>query len=266
MGKSRNPFYQKMGQRKLLLMEVKFLTQFTGEKFIVVYAGSSPGSHIPFLADLFPNITFHLYDPLPYQGQHHDRIVVYQQYFTLEDCTQYVSEDNGRKVLFISDIRGNVNELTDENAKEIIIDANMKLQQDFVLKIQPISSLLKFRLPGLSDHTKHYEYLDGDIIFQPWARPKTYETRLITRYPYILKNYNINEYFYTMMERHKQRTLLQKHTVPLKRCPGLCYCTECNEEISIWKDYGAKSNTEITNLMKKCSTNSNPLGKKHLNR
>jgi hypothetical protein len=71
-----------------------------------------------------------------------------------------------------------------------------------------------------------------------------------------------------MIRRRKERTEIKIHKVPLKRCPGLCHCIECNEEIEIWKEYGATSNTlsdhfvlSKTNMMRRCSTNSIPLGK-----
>ena len=64
------------GQRKLLLCEVEFLSAFIPllrartpppKRIVVVYAGAAPGTHIPYLFDLFDNKTgdlqFALFDP-----------------------------------------------------------------------------------------------------------------------------------------------------------------------------------------------------------
>jgi hypothetical protein len=64
------------GQRKLLLSEIEFLSLFIPQlrarspppkRIVVVYAGAAPGTHIPYLFDLFDNRTgdlqFALFDP-----------------------------------------------------------------------------------------------------------------------------------------------------------------------------------------------------------
>ena len=81
----------------------------------------------------------------------------------------------------------------------------MKIQLDWVLKMEPISVMLKFRLPNLYEEI---EFLDGDIIFQPWAPPNTCETRLISSYPYNFKKYNLDEYSNRMLERKKEKLLI----------------------------------------------------------
>lgn len=54
-----------IGQRKLLLSEVDFLTDYARKGDTVVYAGSAPGIHLPYLASLFHSkaLRFELYDP-----------------------------------------------------------------------------------------------------------------------------------------------------------------------------------------------------------
>ena len=64
------------GQRKLLLSEIEFLSLFIPQlrarapppkRIIVIYAGAAPGTHIPYLFDLFDNksgdLQFALFDP-----------------------------------------------------------------------------------------------------------------------------------------------------------------------------------------------------------
>lgn len=52
------------GQRKLLLTEIEFLTEFAKDGDTVLYIGAAPGTHIPYLAgELFPYVAFVLYDP-----------------------------------------------------------------------------------------------------------------------------------------------------------------------------------------------------------
>ncbi len=54
------------GQRKLLLSEIEFLLLHGDGVKLVVYAGAAPGTHIAYLADLFPEHHFVLYDPAPF--------------------------------------------------------------------------------------------------------------------------------------------------------------------------------------------------------
>ena len=53
---------QQRGQRKRLLSEVGFLTRYGHLSNEVIYAGAAPGTHISYLARLFPRHRFTLYD------------------------------------------------------------------------------------------------------------------------------------------------------------------------------------------------------------
>jgi hypothetical protein len=55
-----------LGQRKLFLSELQFLTQFADAKY-VIYAGSAPTRKHGFLCKLFPHIKFILVDPNNYE-------------------------------------------------------------------------------------------------------------------------------------------------------------------------------------------------------
>ena len=63
----------------------------------------------------------------------------------------------------------------------------MKLQESWVLQIQPQEALLKFRLPYGKDHTAfedcpNVDYLDGVVYVQPFTGSTSTETRLVPRY------------------------------------------------------------------------------------
>lgn len=68
-GQVLSPFYQARDyQRKLLMSEVPLFVQClpsTDAQALVVYAGAACGRHIVVLLDLFPNLSFDLYDPAP---------------------------------------------------------------------------------------------------------------------------------------------------------------------------------------------------------
>ncbi len=54
-----------LGQRKLLLTEIEFLSKMAGKNknILVVYAGSASCEHLPVILQMFPNIKFLLVDP-----------------------------------------------------------------------------------------------------------------------------------------------------------------------------------------------------------
>jgi hypothetical protein len=54
------------GQRKLLLTKIELLCMKDPlRSYKLVYACVAPGSHLPLLAGMIPNVHFHLYDPRP---------------------------------------------------------------------------------------------------------------------------------------------------------------------------------------------------------
>jgi hypothetical protein len=97
-----------LGQRKLLMSELGALRRLDANtQYVAVYAGAAPGIHIPLLAELFPNATFHLYDPAPFQITETERIKLFNEYFT-DDIARTYSRDGipmTTRVVFICDIR-----------------------------------------------------------------------------------------------------------------------------------------------------------------
>lgn len=92
------------GQRKLLLSEIEFLTEYSKDGDIVVYAGAAPGTHIPYLAKLFPQLEYYLYDPADFNVTTKDNIYVFQEYFT-DNTVRDLRASISRRILFICDIR-----------------------------------------------------------------------------------------------------------------------------------------------------------------
>lgn len=76
------------GQRKLFLSELYFLTKYSKLGKVVIYAGAAPGTHIEYLATLFPEHIFLLVDPCHYDikptGLPHKEIILVNDYFTNE--------------------------------------------------------------------------------------------------------------------------------------------------------------------------------------
>jgi len=92
-----------LGQKKLFLTELWFLTNYGHLSNTVVYPGAAHGYHIPLLAALFPTHKFYLYDPAYFfKGiESYERIKVFNQYFLEEDAKKLEYEN----ALLISDIR-----------------------------------------------------------------------------------------------------------------------------------------------------------------
>jgi hypothetical protein len=175
--------------------EIQFLTYFWNSKKVprpqIVYAGAAPGVHIPFLAAMFPELTFHLYDPSPFKIQQTERIFLYNQLFLDADAQKWAGRDD---VYFISDIRSDPSSIpkNDVGRRETLIVTDMRRQEKWVETIRPIKASLKFRLRYTASESfggeeyrpaRYFEYLDGLVYIQPWARRVSSETRLIVSSP-----------------------------------------------------------------------------------
>jgi hypothetical protein len=195
------------------LSEIEFLTLYAkpDKKWTVVYAGSAQGTHILYLSELFPNVTFHLYDPSKFDNnlvnyaKTHENIKIFNELFLNETCQQYKNKED---VFFISDIRtvpsdtetmherdedGDTTSDADEASAEFEkeVSKNMAWQKEWVEIMQPVASMLKFRLPYKPGKTK---YLDGKIYFQVWAGKTSSEGRLISEKPYRIIEYDNTDY------------------------------------------------------------------------
>lgn len=195
------------GQRKLLLSEIQFLTEYYNPLMkcpLLVYVGAAQGNHLPILHLLFSNFVFHLYDPRPFHLCSTDHILVYNRLFTDQDAQYWrqISLEH-HNVFFISDIRTAEldNNYKDAQTYEKQIWNDMLQQEKWVYLIQPFESLLKFRLPYGKGHrqedqedSKHVTYLNGTLFTQPYAKSTSSETRLVPNHPLSSKTYNVFQY------------------------------------------------------------------------
>lgn len=183
------------GQLKLQLSEVLFLTKYYTDNALVIYVGAAGGYHIPFLVDMFPNLTFHLWDPLPFAIKQTDRMRIFNRFFTNKDAENY--KDMNKKILFMSDIRNPEIRRMKKNSSEDsinkldqIVYTDMDYQKDWVNIINPIAAYLKFRLPY---NIPTYKYMTGTIYLQPYS-PQSTECRLLTTDYKTMKKYDCFEF------------------------------------------------------------------------
>ena len=225
------------GQRKLLLSEIEFLTKVHVSRlnrgggdgpsillprFLCVYAGACPCTHLDYLLQLFPNVSFVLIDrrfaheEFQWKQSHWDnkRVAVCAKPF--DDCTTHAIAEWVRGVntnhwihaklqsldinqnevgygnlLFISDIRRNA---FDENS----VAHDMDSQQQWFRNLYASAGLLKFRLPfcnkewyrEYAEHRGVRSYLDGIIYLPIWGPPSTTECRL-----YVVRGCGVKNYY-----------------------------------------------------------------------
>ena len=172
-----------LGQRKLLLSEIQFLTKMDNE--YILYVGSAPGNKTYLLSILFPNKKFILVDPNKFvlflndtdhrQIKHPDIIHIYHEYPTNsnvyknnkkefnEETVDFIKKSNYKifiiedfmtddlaeilkklKPTLISDIRTNI--LGGDYPKNIDLYWNNSMQYNWA-KILGTDSLFKIRLP-----------------------------------------------------------------------------------------------------------------------
>lgn len=163
-----------IGQFKLFFSELEFLTRHAHQADLILYVGAAEGYHTGFMANLFPQHTFHLWDPRPFDIPPRDNVILFQKLFTDGDAEGYA----GQKLLLITDIRNaEFRERLDEedpDGAESVILRDLKLQEGWVRTIRPVASSIKMRLPYYPGQT---ETLDGEVYLQPYS-PASTETRL----------------------------------------------------------------------------------------
>lgn len=168
------------GQLKLLCAEVAFLRRFmaAAESPTVIYAGASPGLHIPRLASMFPHVAlFVLVDPLESAVEEGERFQILRCLMT-DALAEELRERYGPDILFMSDVRvGPSSEEENETAQQERIHADMERQMRWHRLLDPIASVLKFRLPWNLGETT--EYLDGVIQLPVFGKRLTHESRLV---------------------------------------------------------------------------------------
>lgn len=213
------------GQRKLLLSEIEFLTEYSNLSKYIIYAGAAPGIHIVYLSRLFPRHIFYLFDPSEFKIKETNNIKIYKRLFTNEIAKSLERKFKGN-MLFISDIR--------RGPEDSLILEDLNMQKDWVNIMKPKMNLLKFRLPY---DINELEYFDGKVMYQVWAPLSSTETRLITdglsNKIYNNPDYESIMYRFNNITRHQ----IFKHSITQNQVVGIDYCYDCYAEISILINY-----------------------------
>jgi hypothetical protein len=198
------------GQKKLLFSEIEFLSKYvrvaasdseglndrvsacgsgsgSGKavqyQYHCLYAGASPGDHIPYLCYLFPQVNFVLVDPRSFCSELEDierrppNVELRQQLMTSELIEEYAGKKTDSELLLISDIRSaDWMAMASHSAMDEEVANDMTLQQEWHLTLKPIASMLKFRLPWEPGSTR---YLKGRILLPVYGPVGTSEARLV---------------------------------------------------------------------------------------
>lgn len=228
------------GQRKLLLAETEFLSQYlTSDIERVVYAGAAPGHHITVLTKLFPRAQFDLYDPGKFDIKSSDRVRLYN----VEFCDAIAKGYAQARCLFISDVRSDVESKEFEQA----VQRNMQAQMRWHELMKPVKSLLKFRLPWDTGKT---EYLQGSCRLQAWTPVNSTETRLLVDQKADRCLYD-NAIYEGHMCHFQQSMRCAKWMRPAEvkdiaeTVSGFDGCFDCVHDYEVWKRYCSEvSNTQ----------------------
>lgn len=192
------------GQRKLFLSEIEAIIECADILFgkaetnltadgtfdaVLLYAGSAPGTHIPYLAKLFPRLKFILYDPREFAIKETPQIEIHVGFFTDEIAKKYSRADkkkNPLPILFVSDIRTGSSESSSEKANKEFEEAvarDMQMQWDWQKIGEFDAAFYKFRLPYCSEESPKFlsEYLDGALYYGIFMPRTSTEARLLVR-------------------------------------------------------------------------------------
>lgn len=194
--------------------------------------------------------------------------------FIIEDLmTNELSEiltPLGKKnnMIFLSDIR--LSQFRKNSPVDLDFIYDMSIQYNWINIMKPKLWMLKFKMPyyttdnadiifknknlphikeafeyskklGIDFLKNYYDnkfiYLKGGVYIQPWAPPKSTESRLIGIDTNI-KEYNISRYenkffYYNLI----QRGFVMHHNNYVDKNMGFDYCNDCSLEAKIWETY-----------------------------
>jgi len=225
------------GQLKLLCSEIQFLMEFRGVALVVIYAGASPGIHIPRLKTMFPEVTFVLVDPTS-SVYHHaelaphvvkvERVELIRDFMTDELATRLAERFADSPVLFISDVR--IGYMGDE--PESLQDHQLRIKRDMDAQLKwyeilnPMAAMFKFRLPW--DLGPYTMYPKGIIQLPVYGRHLTHEARLVVHRGAAMVSYDNRKYEGQMayFNRVRRAAIYEQ---------GLCY--DCMAFRAIIADY-----------------------------
>lgn len=261
-----------LGQRKLALSEIQFLTEHPCE--YLIYAGSSPSNKIYFIANLFPKTRFILVDPRKPGIFIDEKRTVYDSNDTSisddihadfatidhsmpgDDMIEYIKGHSARIFTikgyfnnglaaklaplganFISDIRS-ISERHDIGPRDIDVLWNMAQQYNWMRILEPPMSCVKFR----------------QVFYEPDAMEYLMENVHKDFYRVVFEK-SANDFDLDFIEDYKNKKLrYPKGTIYLQAFPGLA-STETRLHISAndlnsIKDYDLQSYEDNLNFYK----------------
>lgn len=232
------------GQTKLCIIEIEAIVralQKVQNLRYILYAGAAPGEHLAFIAELFPALEIHGYDPAEFRvhTRYADfpsiraRIHTNRELFT--DDIARTWRDRAHETIFISDIRSG-DHTQDEFEHEVW--TNMQMQQQWWRIMNPAVTLFKFRLP-YTDGIVNSEctYPDGEILLQPFGPNTSTEGRLLVWASACDRVYNSINYenFYFWLNNIVREWASFECDFDLRLVKGLCHCFDCSRCIQIFR-------------------------------
>ena len=189
-----------LGSRKLTLTLIDFINNKIHDNYTIIYIGAADGYSIEPVIQMFPKLTWELYDtrPLMFDYTIYKNVVYYKDFFGQNHIDKYNSFKN---IALFSDMRTDLSKKTNKTADKIITE-DMAFQKHMLTllcnaKKKVIPAMLKFRFPYTdSDNNKtiKYNYLDGELKLEPWNGVNSAECRLIVNDKLTLKDYHLSEY------------------------------------------------------------------------
>lgn len=253
-----------IGQRKLLLSEIQLLNRYYSKypkiDPTLIYIGSATGSHLLTLHKMFPNVKFVLYDYAKFDPKLGKLPNVFELhegddgFFTTEKCIAIMPKYSKIPVIFVSDIRQN-NIGTWQQFEEGV-ERDLIFQMDWVKILNPVMSLLKFRIPFNKGTSYKMPYLKGEIYYGIWAPPMSAETRLLVEKP---DNKNIVYYDFTKYEQAmffhnkfvRQYCFDSEYKDYISRSDNpYCFCYDCVAELSVLDDYAKLKKKPLKEVIK----------------
>lgn len=176
---------ERTGQLKLILCEIAFIewAKSRGNKCTPFQVcGGAPGTHYDVLSQMYPEITFVLYDLRPFHDtlRRRPNVTLKQKYVTRET----VASEFDSSGLFVSDIRtlelaeSKKNIVKGDDTSHVLYDSLIARDMYDQLSFFNISkcehAMLKFKVP----ERMSFSYVEGTLWIQPFIN--TNELRLVT--------------------------------------------------------------------------------------
>ena len=253
-----------LGQRKLMLSEMQLLNEYyklyhTDSVITIISVGSAAGHHLIQLNEMYPKTKWILIDPSPFDkrlSNRPDTYTIINELFTDEICDQLKKKLKNEKYLFVSDIRRS------EVDFEAGVVRDMQLQYDWVKKLLPLLSLLKFRMNYKMKKGDTLSYLNGKLLYGIWTTPVSGETRLLVKQDDINnkdKIYDFNDYEEIMFYHNKNErtTCFSKYQNKTKYKNFIenknnlyCECFDCLQELNILFEYSELYKKDFNQVVK----------------